>query len=313
MPPTSDRFGLGCWSFGGGYWLDQDRQDSIRTIHAALRAGIRHFDTAQSYGNGSSEQITGQQLRRFSPTITRRDLTLATKILLPPSPAQLKPLVELSLRRLCTDYLDILYVHWPDSAKNHRPYFSELQRLLETGLVRALGVSNFTPELLTEVLSYAPINYCQMPVSLLWPRSLARLGQICRDHTIAIIAYSPLGMGLLSGKYPKAEAFKPQDRRRTLFPFQERYASRYHQLLQVLEREAEMLKTTASAVALAWAASQGVSLVLLGARSRPQLEEDLRATELTLPDSTMQKLQEVSQALDALIPDSEDNPFFHRW
>jgi aryl-alcohol dehydrogenase-like predicted oxidoreductase len=313
MPPTSDRFGLGCWSFGGGYWLDQDRQDSIRTIHAALRAGIRHFDTAQSYGNGRSEQLTGQQLRRFAPSITRGDLTIATKILLPPNPAQLRNLVELSLRRLCTDYLDILYVHWPDSAKNHRSFFSELQRLLETGLVRAIGVSNFTPELLTEVLSYAPISYCQMPVSLLWRRSLERLGQICHDNAIAIIAYSPLGMGLLSGKYPKAEAFKPQDRRRTLFPFQERYASIYRQLLQVLEQEAEALETTASAVALAWTASQRVALVLLGARSRTQLEENLVAAELTLPGSTVQKLQEVSQALDALIPGSEDNPFFHRW
>jgi myo-inositol catabolism protein IolS len=313
MPPTSDRFGLGCWSFGGGFWLDQDRQDSIRTIHAALRAGIRHFDTAQSYGNGCSEQITGQQVRRFTPLVTRGDLMLATKILLPPGPSQLKPLVELSLRRLCTHYLDILYVHWPDSTKNHQPYFSELKRLLETGLVRALGVSNFTPELLNQACACAPIHYCQMPVSLLWRRSLDQLGPVCEEHGIKIVAYSPLGMGLLSGGHPDAQTFKPEDRRRTLFPFQERYAAVFQQLLKVLEIESRILCTTASTLALAWAASQKVSLVLLGARNRNQLQFNLQAAEFHIPSQTTMKLEAASRDLTDLIPPVEDNPFFHRW
>lgn len=307
------RFGLGCWSFGGGYWLDQDRQDSIRTIHAALRAGLRHFDTAQSYGNGRSEQIVGQQVRRFAPTISRGDLKIATKILLPPDPKQLKQSVELSLRRLCLDYLDILYIHWPDSSKNHQPYFSELRRLLDAGLVRALGVSNFTPALVSQAAACAPISYCQMPVSLLWRRSLARLGPICDENHIDIIAYSPLGMGLLSGKYLFPAAFKPDDRRSNLFPFQERYAPAYQQLLRILSHEAQTLGTSTSTLALAWAASQNVSLVLLGARTRLQLELNLQAAELSLPESTREKLENASQALDALIPGSEDNPFFHRW
>ncbi len=221
--------------------------------------------------------------------------------------------MELSLRRLCLDYVDILYIHWPDSTKNHQPYFDELRRLLDTGLARALGVSNFTPALLNQAVACAPISYCQMPVSLLWRRSLARLGPICSANHIGIIAYSPLGMGLLSGKYHAPADFKPDDRRRNLFPLQQRYVPVYQQLMQTLSQEAQSLGTSASTLALAWAAKQKVSLVLLGVRNRPQLELNLQAAELSLPESTLEKLEVASQALDALVPDSEDNPFFHRW
>ncbi|HKM06760.1 MAG TPA: aldo/keto reductase, partial [Sphaerochaeta sp.] len=106
--------GLGCWQFGPsfGFWNGQDQSDSVRVLHKALRDNIRHFDTAASYGNGRSEQLLGHQLKRFSKTIGREELTIATKIM-PKSPSLVRKDVIKSLSRLCTPYIDILYLHWP--------------------------------------------------------------------------------------------------------------------------------------------------------------------------------------------------------
>jgi myo-inositol catabolism protein IolS len=305
--------GLGCWSFGGGFWLDQNYNDSIRTIHTALRAGIRHFDTAQGYGNGRSEQITGQQIRRFSQTIPRETITIASKIFLPPDPSMLRKMVETSLKRLCTTYLDILYIHWPDSKKNHLPYLNTLVDIVDEGLIRSIGVSNFTPELLHQAASRIRISHCQFPSSLLWIRSLHKLGPYCEQNGIKIVTYSPLGLGLLTGKYRTSDDFKSQDRRRNLFYLDTCYRKTYWNLLDTLSCEANKLHTSQSNLALAWAIRQNVSTVLLGARNRMQLEDNLNAYPIDIPEETMQALETASYELDAMIPPNEDNPFFHRW
>ena len=311
--PTIRTFGLGCWSFGGGFWLDQDRYDSIRTIHYALRTGIRHFDTAQGYGNGLSEQITGQQIRRFSQTIPRESLTIASKIFLPPDPSMVRKMVETSLRRLCTTYLDVLYIHWPDSKKNHLPYLDAIGNLVEAGLVRSIGASNFTPELLQQATSHVPLGYCQFPSSLLWTRSLRQLGPICEQEKIKMVTYSPIGLGLLTGKYRTSNDFKSQDRRKNLFYFNERYLKAYWNLLDTILSEAHSMQTNPATLALAWAIEQKVSVVLIGARNRMQLEENLQAKSIGIPHKTKQALETAALELDALIPSNEDNPFFHRW
>ncbi|MHC1691608.1 MAG: aldo/keto reductase [Sphaerochaetaceae bacterium] len=310
--PRLAAFGLGCWAFGGGFWLDQDPKDSIRTIHAALRADIRHFDTAQSYGNGKSEQIVGQQLRRFKD-IPRESVTIATKIQLPPEPSQVDDLVGISLRRLCTDYLDILYIHWPDSSKFLAPYLKTLGGLVSRGTVRALGVSNFPVDLVQEALATVPIEYCQLPVSLLWRHSLDRLEALCAQHAIRMVAYSPQGMGLLSGCHPTVNDFKPGDWRRNLFCFQDHYLKAYQHLIAVIHTQARQLDTSASNIALSWALQQPVEVVLTGARNRLQLEANLASRQIRLPPETLQKLETASRELDQRLPPEADNPFFHHW
>ena len=305
--------GLGCWAFGGGYWYNQQRSDSIRTLHAAIRGGIRHFDTAQAYGKGLSEQITGQQLKRFSATVDRSSITLASKLFLPAHPDDLNMLIHRSLRRLCTSYLDILYIHWPDSSKHLEPYLVELERLRDLGLFHALGVSNFTVPLLEKAMRISDIGYCQIPVSLMWPKSLTEIQSICTEGAIRIVGYSPLGLGLLSGRYRDRSDFDVQDRRRDLFVFDGRYEKAYRHLLASLSTAARSLQIPQATIALAWARSRQVHTILTGARTKEQVQAVLTSTPQSLPLKVMQDLDEASDHLASLIPEDQDNLFFHRW
>lgn len=316
MTPSSNglaQLGLGCWAFGGGYWQDQHRDDSIKTIHAALRSGIRHFDTAQGYGKGTSEQLTGQQLRRFAKTIPRESYSLATKLFLPKTPEELEKAVRISLQRLCTPYIDILYIHWPDSSKPLEPYILELERLRQAGLFRYLGVSNFTEDLLQEAIRITEISYCQFPVSLLWTKSLHTLAPLCRSHRITTVGYSPLGLGLLSGRYRNADQLPKTDLRRRLFPFQDPYRGDFHQLLDTLSSKATELSTTSALLALLWARMQPVDVILTGARTKTQLQGAVTTDSMIPAEGCFSRIEELASQIAAKIPDEEDNPFFHRW
>lgn len=102
MNVQMSKLGLGCWSFGTDrYWGEQSHKDTIKTIQAALRGGINHFDTAGVYANGRSEQVTGQQLKKI-----REKVIIATKAFYHP-PEKMQKVIDTSLRRLCTDYIDI--------------------------------------------------------------------------------------------------------------------------------------------------------------------------------------------------------------
>lgn len=306
-------FGLGCWAFGGEYWPDQDREDSIKTIHAALRSGIRHFDTAQGYGKGRSEQILGQQLRRFRYDISRSEIRIASKLFMPPSPSQVPRLVETSLHRLCTEYLDIMYIHWPDSTKDFRPCLEQLDRIRDEGRIRAIGLSNFPEPLVRAALEVTSIEYCQIPLSLLWIRSLDALQHLCDSRRTKIVGYSPLGSGLLSGRYRGEQDLKAGDLRRRLFPLSEPYHAAFLELLARVEEVALFHETDMSTIALAWALVQPVDIVLTGSRTREQLTRALDATSCRLSEHSVRSLDAAAARLDACIDPEVDNPFFHRW
>ena len=143
--------GIGCWAFGDEYWTTTDstvsHRETVRVIRAALRAGITHFDTAQGYGNGVSEQVTGQQLRQI-----RRGVSIASKTYLRPASTVEKG-IEKSLRRLCTDYIDIFYLHWPKPSQDLRPHIEALERARQKGYIRAIGLSNFSAPQIQPLLS----------------------------------------------------------------------------------------------------------------------------------------------------------------
>lgn len=307
------RLGLGCWAFGKGLWHTQQRVDSIRTIHAAVRGGIRHYDTAQGYGKGTSEQIIGQQLRRFSREVPRAEYTLATKLHLPAKVEDVEPLVKLSLRRLCTPYVDILYIHWPDSTKELEAYLIELERIRRSGLFTHLGLSNFPSRLIRTAMQYAHISYCQIPVSLLWLRSLTDCAALCVEHDIRIVGYSPLGLGLLSGAYQREDQLAQRDFRRRLYCYQEPYLPVFQTLLDRLEAVSSQLGTTSSAAALLWARMQSVDTILCGARTKEQILGSLETDHLFVSHEAFASVEEIASQLSALVPEEEDNIFFHRW
>jgi len=197
---------LGCWQFGGDYFhKNQPRQDSIRSIHRAIRMGINHFDTAPVYGNGTSEQLTGQQLKRFFASgLNRSDIIISTKAIMD-EPDRMESSLRKSLRRLCVDYADIFYIHWPREGTDIPALGKHLARLRDSGLFRELGVSNASRRLIESLQVHIPVRAVQEGMNLLWRKPLADLLPYCRENGIAFFCYSPLAQGLLAGKLRTAD------------------------------------------------------------------------------------------------------------
>jgi aryl-alcohol dehydrogenase-like predicted oxidoreductase len=306
---TTTELGLGCWQFGGsfGFWENQNRQDSIKVLHYALRSGLRHFDTAQGYGNGESEQFTGQQLKRFSKSIERSELTIATKIIAK-GPQQVRKDVETSLRRLCTDYIDILYLHWPSSTVPLTPVLDALAQIVQTDMVGSIGLSNFPLELLTSYGDY-PIGYFQMPCNLLWTRGVSQTLSYCKSKNIRTVGYSPLALGLLNGNHEDS----PVDGRKDLYCYSPDSYLLYKALYGKLWDLSCKKQCSLSQVALAWSLAQGFDFVLLGARNKLQLQQNLESRNIKLSVQDLHDLSVLANKLAASAPASQDNIFNHRW
>jgi len=306
--------GLGCWQFGPsfGFWKNQKIQDSRQTIRFALENKIIHFDSAQGYNNGQSEQILGQQIKKFQKLdkISREDIVLATKIM-PTVSLNIEKLVSKSLRRLYTNYIDILYIHWPKSNFDYKPMLQQLVDLMNKGIIKKIGLSNFNIENLDKISSEFPISYYQRPVSLLWSKDLERAKQICLKKDIKLVGYSPLGLGCLSGKYNLKENLPVNDSRRNLFIYSQPFFSLFTSLINHIQDIANKNNVTCSQVALSWAKNQSPSVLLLGASNKIQLKRNLNFIDLKKED--LNQLSYFTTSLMEKVPDEIDNYFFHRY
>ena len=194
--------GLGCNNFG---WHIDDAQ-STKVVHAALDAGINHFDTAELYGEGASETFLGKALKGH-----RQDVIVATKFGFGTDarPATVRKSCEASLRRLQTDYIDLYYLHRPDEHTPIEETLDALSALVAEGKVREIACSGFTADQLREALSTDSLSHFQAlqnEYSLLEraPESDGTL-DLCSESGVAFIPYFPLKSGLLTGKYRRGQ------------------------------------------------------------------------------------------------------------
>jgi aryl-alcohol dehydrogenase-like predicted oxidoreductase len=202
---TVSRVGLGCNNFGGR--IDKERSRAV--VDAALEAGITFFDTAHSYGNGLSEAFLGELLEG------RRDqVVLATKFgarsadaggLRKGSREYIRLQLSESLERLRTDYVDLYYLHVPDTETPIAETLGALQELVDEGSVRAIGCSNFSIEQLREAESSGHFPATQDNYNLLERDVEAEILPFCLEHRIGFVPYFPLASGLLTGKYRRGE------------------------------------------------------------------------------------------------------------
>ncbi|MFN2153276.1 MAG: aldo/keto reductase, partial [Anaerolineales bacterium] len=158
------RIALGCWGFAGGsMWGDQDESDSIATVQAALESGINFFENAHGYGNGYAEEVLGKAL-----VGRRHQAVVATKInVTDNAEIDVAANCELSLRRMQTDYIDLLQLHWPNHQIPPEEVLQAFTKLREAGKIRAFGVSNYGLGDLTDILQYGDIASDQLPYNLL--------------------------------------------------------------------------------------------------------------------------------------------------
>jgi aryl-alcohol dehydrogenase-like predicted oxidoreductase len=192
---------MGLWNVAGGVtWGETDPGEAIEAIDAAVGAGITTFDTAEAYGDGTSERILGEAIESHD----RETLQIATKAWPDNHRAEdLKSACRASLDRLGTDYLDLYYLHYPNEDVPFAETFGALADLREAGLIREVAVSNFGVEQLAEAREASPVPIVanQVPYSLLWRAIEFEVLEACLESDTSIVAYSPLAQGLLTGAY----------------------------------------------------------------------------------------------------------------
>jgi methylglyoxal reductase len=297
--------GFGAWVTGGWMWGGADDQQSIAAIHAALDQGINLVDTAPMYGYGHSERVVGQALRGRRDRVVlatkcgliwdREEGTLhfyaddqgATprpvdkKIYKNLRPSSIRNEVERSLRNLQTDRIDLLQTHWQDPSTHLADTVAELQRLKQQGKIRAIGVSNCNLE---HLHAYGPIDSDQEKYSML-DRNLQQNGMLswCRENNVAVLAYSPLANGLLTGKLRPDRQYNPGDLRKANPRFRPENVERINGLLQQLQPIAARHDATIGQLVIAWTAAQpGITCVLCGARDVGQATENAAAGTIEL-------------------------------
>jgi aryl-alcohol dehydrogenase-like predicted oxidoreductase len=307
---VTSRIALGTWAIGGWMWGGTDDKESIRTIHGALDQGINLIDTAPIYGQGRSEEIVGEALRQRG---RREGVILATKVGLDwtngkvernTSRQRILQELEDSLRRLQTDYIDIYQVHWPDPATPIEETATTLRELYQQGKIRAIGVSNFSPQQMTRFESAAPLHTIQPPYNL-FEREIERdVLPYARARGIATLTYGALCRGLLSGAMSADRQFAKDDMRETTDPkFQGPHFSEYLTAVSRLDEFArENYGKRVIHLAVRWLLDQpGVGVALWGARRPEQLAPVREVIGWSLGTSDF-------AAIDAILRENIRNP-----
>ncbi len=287
--PRVSALGLGCMGMSEFYG-PRDEAESIATIHEALDRGITLLDTADMYGPHHNEELVGRAI------IDRRDdVFLATKfgIMRDPSnprvrgvngrPDYVRSACEASLRRLKVEVIDLYYQHRVDPDVPIEDTVGAMAELVREGKVRHLGLSEAAPATLRRAHAAHPIAALQSEYSL-WTRdpedgALAT----CRELGVALVAYSPLGRGFLTGEIKRFEDFAPDDYRRQNPRFQGGNFDRNLDLVHRIEELAAQKECTPAQLALAWVLAQGDDIIPIpGTKRRRYLEQNLGAFEITL-------------------------------
>ncbi|MFM8327136.1 MAG: aldo/keto reductase, partial [Pirellulaceae bacterium] len=245
------------WAFS---WSHQEDRDSIRAIHEALDAGMNWIDTAAVYGLGHSEEVVAQALasyggpRPYVFTKCERSWDGDRQIVKSLKSESIRLECEASLRRLRVDTIDLYQIHWPEPDEDIEEGWQTLLELQQAGKVRWIGVSNFHAQQMARIAPIAPIASLQPPYSLVRREIEAETLPYVQAHGIGLLAYSPMGSGLLTGAMSRERiALLPEDdwRRRSIH-FQEPKLTRNLAIAQKVVEEAKQLGRTAAEVALAW-------------------------------------------------------------
>jgi aryl-alcohol dehydrogenase-like predicted oxidoreductase len=297
------KIGFGCWAMANdAQWGPIDEEEAIRAVHMAIAEGVNFFDTAEVYGNGHSEEVLGRALKG------RRDQVLVATKVIPKhlDRDQVPKALEASLRRLGTDYVDLYQIHWPNRNIPFEETMEALCRLKAQGKIRTIGVSNFGVGDVTEIVRYGAVDSNQLPYSLFWRAIEASIVGSCLREDIGIICYSPLGQGLLTGKFKKRSDIPEGNRTRTRLYADEALALAFPALEQ-LRALSERLHATMAQVSLAWLLAQpGVSTVIAGAKTRGQFADNVGAARLQLEEDDLNALGTLSQPLYDFLGDNPD-------
>ncbi len=278
------RLGFGCCPLGGHGWGKVDQEKAKAAIQRALELGINFFDTADVYGFGNSESILGQTLKEVLGS--KRDQALVTtkfgvrwdesgKITKDTSPQYLREAVESSLKRLQLDAIPLYQIHWPDTETPIEATLLELEKLQAEGKIQAIGVSNFSKELVSKAQAITRLDSHQFEYSLAKRDVESSLLPQAQDHQMSVMTWGSLAQGLFSGKYDINTRFQNDDRRHRYENFK---GERFKGNLEIVDRIkaiAGLYNKLPAQVALRWLLdTPGVSVTLTGIKTPEQIEQN---------------------------------------
>ena len=310
---------FGAWAAGGWMWGRTERTDAINAIRASYDRGVTSFDTAPIYGQGTSEEIVGEALK----DIPRHHVQIITKygmrwdlakgdfafnskdnqgkeidIYKYAGSESIIKECEDSLRRLGTDYIDLYQIHWPDSTTPIGESMEAVSKLIQQGKVRYAGVSNYSVAQMEEADRYLNIVSNQVPYSMVKLDIEDDVVPYCTKNGKAILAYSPLERGLLTGKMKPGHSFQEGDHRAGLYYFSDENIKRTNEFLQNIKAIADDKNISLGQLALQWTISQpGITIALVGARNAEQAIANAKAADISL---TSQELNLIDLQLSSL-------------
>ena len=302
--------GFGAASIGGGQHYGNrhlDDAESIATVHAALDLGINWVDVAPLYGNGHGEELVGRALAERSERVI-----VATKCgrrqradgsgYFSLKAESIREEVELSLRRLNVDVIDLYQIHLPRPDEEIEEGWSAIADLIVEGKIRYGGVSNFTLDQLRRVQAIHPVASLQPVYSMLLRDIEAELLDYCAANDIGVIPYSPMQSGLLTGKFTREhiDSLPATDWRRGQRPFKEPNLTANLELVEKLRTLAIRLDRPMGQLAIAWVLRRAdITAVIVGARRPSQIEESAPAGDWVLPDDVLAEI-------DRLLAENEE-------
>lgn len=298
--------GLGCWPLGGDQWgPPQTDHEYISTLRSAYDAGITHFDTAQAYGRGHGEELVGKALKDV-----RDHVIIATKAMFTPG-EKVEAAVNASLKRLQTEFIDIFYIHWPKKNGDLAGMMEALERLRRKGMVRRIGVSNFSIADMQAVMKTGVIDYCQICYNLLWRKEERETIPFCVKNGVGIVTYSSLAEGILTGKFSDEPDFPSGDHRKFTALFKKELWPKVYATVEKLKRVAVDERVTLSNCAIRWLlAREGVVSVLAGASNPEQVASNVRALDYgAISSRLLDRMTEISNEFAPAIPGSAGNIF----
>ena len=305
--------GFGSWPMGGDRYGAIEDAEAIRAIHRALDVGVNCVDTAPAYGSGHAEEVVGQALAG------RRDqVILVTKCGLAQDPeskayrrdisrANILREVELSLRRLRTDFIDVYLIHWPTESTPFEEAFRTMDDLVQVGKVRFVGASNFTVEHMERCRAVRPFDVLQVGYHLFDRRMEDEVLPYCERHGIGVMGYGSLAHGLLTGTFTAETRFESDWRASGIIFGQPIFTTENFKknvaVVERLGREVGAPRGAAvSQIALAWVLhNPAISVALVGARTPAEVEQNLLGAGLRLTEAEAAKIDEIMRGAAGTI------------
>ena len=303
---------FGAWAIGGWFWGGAEENESVKAIEVAITNGMTTIDTAPVYGFGQSEEFVGKAIkgkRSKVELLTKFGLVWDRKsshvhyektfdnqgnqvslYRLGSKESVIKE-CEDSLRRLGTDYIDLYQQHWPDSSTPVEETMEALEILKDQGKIRTGGVSNYSMSEMEKAENYFNLSSNQVPYSMVNRGIEDKVVPYCISNDKAIIAYSPLQRGVLTGKITADYKFAKGDHRPTTPFFKEPNLSRINTFLDKIKPIAESQQVTLAQLVLKWTLLQsGITCVLAGARNEKQVLENIKAMDVLITESDQQQI-----------------------